>query len=437
MGLRVRVILLVVVTVLVTEFSWGLSRVQSESEQLHDSAVRHGQEVLRALAASCSVPLATRRIEELDAILARFADEPNWQRFGLVEVAIVDADGVVVAHTDPRQFGTARTDPFTIAALGASRATARRSADDAALQLSVPITSGLRWGTATATVSLSEVQARIARSRDETLLMSFALSAFLALVLYIGLARAALRPLEQLTMVVRNIRDGTLQARFPRGRSDEVGILGEVFNEMADQIQTYTVQLEEKVAARTAELEAANEELGRLARTDGLTGLANHRAFHEHLARELDRARRYGQPLSLLMIDVDHFKVYNDTHGHPAGDRVLRRIAELFRRRLRSVDIAARYGGEEFGLILPATPLEAATRVAEQLVAAVRETAFEGGQEQPRGRVTISAGVARWDGKEAPAGLLERADAAMYEAKQTGRDQARIATASPLEGTTS
>ncbi len=234
---------------------------------------------------------------------------------------------------------------------------------------------------------------------------------------------------------MRNIRDGTLQARSPKGRSDEVGILGEVFNEMADQLQAYTVQLEEKVAARTEELEAANEELALLARTDGLTGLANHRAFHEHLGRELDRARRYGQPLSLVMVDVDHFKLYNDTHGHPAGDRVLEGIAELFRRRLRSVDIAARYGGEEFGLILPATPLEAATRVAEQLVAAVREAALVGEESQPNGKVTISAGVARWDGNEAATELLQRADAAMYRAKQFGRDRAHVAPSPPLRET--
>ena len=116
---------------------------------------------------------------------------------------------------------------FTAAALASDHATAQASEEENLLLLSVPVTSGLRWGTATAKVSLDEVHSRIARSRMEILGVSLGMSAFLALVLYIGLAIQALRPLEQLTTVVRNIRDGTLQARFPKGRSDEVGILGE------------------------------------------------------------------------------------------------------------------------------------------------------------------------------------------------------------------
>jgi diguanylate cyclase (GGDEF)-like protein len=169
-------------------------------------------------------------------------------------------------------------------------------------------------------------------------------------------------------------------------------------------------------AAVAIERTTTLNELEKLTRVDALTGIGNRRAFDEQLGRELKRAEREGTPVALAMFDLDHFKVYNDTHGHPEGDRLLREIAAAWQECLRATDSLARYGGEEFALIAPGcVPGEAVTLV-DRLRAAVTENQ------------TCSAGVALWDGKETPAELLARADAALYAAKLAGRDRTHLAT---------
>lgn len=154
---------------------------------------------------------------------------------------------------------------------------------------------------------------------------------------------------------------------------------------------------------------------------DGLTGLFNRRYFEETLAQELHRAERYRMPLSLVMIDIDHFKDYNDTYGHPQGDQAIRAVAEILIQTTRRVDIAARYGGEELVLVLPLTPKDPARLVAEKLRLATEGTGF------PSGRLTISLGVATYpeDGGSA-AELIKAADDALYAAKQAGRNRVEV-----------
>lgn len=174
-----------------------------------------------------------------------------------------------------------------------------------------------------------------------------------------------------------------------------------------------------------ASLARQRTELESLARTDMLTGLANRREFMARLVQESQRQRRGDQPLSLVMLDVDHFKQINDTHGHPAGDRVLASLGALVRANVRQeVDLAARLGGEEFALLLPETDAEGAQRVARKIVEALRALPIEhAGHLLP---VTISAGVAQvhqGEGEQA----LRRADDCLYQAKRQGRD--RVVTA--------
>ena len=160
----------------------------------------------------------------------------------------------------------------------------------------------------------------------------------------------------------------------------------------------------------------------RLATTDGLTGLVNHRTFQERLERRLAEARRYGKKLSLLLTDVDHFKAVNDTYGHPAGDQVLKGVARILQTEARVTDVAARYGGEEFALVMPETDLEGALRTAERIREAVSEATFATGNGDLR--VTISIGVAAFPGDgEAKAALVEVADGGLYHAKRHGRNQ--------------
>ena len=166
-------------------------------------------------------------------------------------------------------------------------------------------------------------------------------------------------------------------------------------------------------------------ELRQLAVSDALTGLFNRRHLDTCLVRELDRSKRYGHELSILMFDVDHFKQFNDDHGHEHGDRVLQFIADTVRRSVRKIDIPCRYGGEEFLIILPETSFECAMAVAERVRAAV-----EAGSVDEKG-VTISIGVATcpWIMANSPQQFIEAADKALYEAKQAGRNCLRPAKA--------
>lgn len=190
-------------------------------------------------------------------------------------------------------------------------------------------------------------------------------------------------------------------------------------------------ELEARITERTQELAEANTRLAQLAVTDGLTGLYNHRHLHERLALEIERSARNGLPLSLLMIDLDHFKAYNDRHGHPTGDELLRQLARIMGDGRRANDFVARYGGEEFAIVLVDTPKFTAAQVAERLRARVAEYHFEHREQQPGGHVSISIGVSSFpdDAVEAEA-LVRTADDALYRAKNEGRD--RVILASPV-----
>ena len=161
-------------------------------------------------------------------------------------------------------------------------------------------------------------------------------------------------------------------------------------------------------------------------RLDDLTGLATHGAFKERVEREFQRATRYRRPLSVLMVDVDHFKHYNDHWGHPAGDRLLRLVGRMVAGVLRRVDFGARYGGDEFAVILPETPKTAAGIVADRIRASIEKHPFPHRQSQPLGRVTISIGVATYpEDAGASDKLVEAADRFLYQAKAGGRNQVR------------
>jgi two-component system cell cycle response regulator len=168
---------------------------------------------------------------------------------------------------------------------------------------------------------------------------------------------------------------------------------------------------------------AYHEELHRRATTDSLTGLANRSAFEGWLHLEIEGARRAGRPISLLLVDADHFKRVNDVHGHPAGDRVLRALAVRLKAALRGVDLVARVGGEEFGVLLPGMALPASTELAERLCGQVRAAPIT----LPDGsvRVTVSVGVATLVEDDDALSFVSRADVRLYEAKRDGRDRVR------------
>ncbi|OAI53813.1 hypothetical protein AYO46_00215 [Betaproteobacteria bacterium SCGC AG-212-J23] len=163
-----------------------------------------------------------------------------------------------------------------------------------------------------------------------------------------------------------------------------------------------------------------NRELAALSRTDGLTRLPNHTAWLEAVEREFARAKREGSSMSVLMIDLDHFKATNDKHGHPAGDEVLRGVAEVLQEALRLHDVPGRYGGEEFGVLLPGSDLSAAEAIAERVRRKIEWASFAGDV-----KATASIGCATLDEKDLfAASLVARADRALYAAKAAGRNRA-------------
>lgn len=186
------------------------------------------------------------------------------------------------------------------------------------------------------------------------------------------------------------------------------------------------------------ELEEKNRELERLSISDGLTGLFNHRHIHGLLDEEFERANRSGDPLTVAMFDLDHFKSVNDNYGHQAGDRVLQQFADILRNTARDIDRIGRYGGEEFMVILPETELAQGAVFVERVRREVARHAFHIGREEPL-RMTVSAGVATHPSEfvGSPETLVRLADEALYAAKAGGRnrvvrfDQLELQTASP------
>jgi diguanylate cyclase (GGDEF)-like protein len=170
-----------------------------------------------------------------------------------------------------------------------------------------------------------------------------------------------------------------------------------------------------RMAQLLGQVEAQAGQLRQLSRVDELTGLPNRRAWSAELGGAIDRARRDRSLLAVAMIDLDHFKRFNDQFGHPAGDRLLKGLGAAWTDQLRAVDQLARYGGEEFILLLPGASLEEANRVVDRMRAATMA-----GQ-------TFSVGIAMWDGDEVAGDLVVRADEALYQAKADGRDRTVVA----------
>jgi diguanylate cyclase (GGDEF)-like protein len=166
----------------------------------------------------------------------------------------------------------------------------------------------------------------------------------------------------------------------------------------------------------------------RLATVDGLTNLFNHRFFRDQLRTEFQRAIRYQKKMSLIMIDIDDFKSYNDTYGHLAGDRVLSETARTIRSAVRDIDFVARYGGEEFALILPEVHATSGVIVADKIRKAVESQTLISEEGESIGQITISCGVTDNSGTATPEELIDRADKALYWVKRNGRNMVRLAS---------
>ena len=232
------------------------------------------------------------------------------------------------------------------------------------------------------------------------------------------------RPLEALSDGARGISRGELEIEIAdTGTHDEIGLLTRTFNDMARRLRHNRDELSHQhrqLREQNEELQRANEVLEQLSITDGLTKLHNHRYFQEALTREIKRVSRSGEPLAILLVDIDDFKALNDRHGHAHGDTLLVRIARVLNESVRESDILARYGGEEFVVLATGTDLEGAMFVAEKVRTAVAETTFVAPETLEPMRVTVSIGVAEFAGDRKR--FFDAADRALYRAKGAGKN---------------
>jgi len=225
------------------------------------------------------------------------------------------------------------------------------------------------------------------------------------------LAQSILRPLSQLRDGAEHFGKGDFKYRLEIESHDEIGRVAYAFNRMA------------------VRLDRSLRSLRRLSTRDYLTNLLNAREFYRVLDAELERAQRYEECFSLLLVDADHFKEINDTYGHQSGDRVLRELAKHLQTQVRNVDVPARVGGEEFAVVLPNTIGEAALKIAERVRQAVAEGEIKLNDNlQTTVKITVSIGLASYPRSAQDAkGLFHQADMALYNAKQGGRNRVSIA----------
>lgn len=246
------------------------------------------------------------------------------------------------------------------------------------------------------------------------------------LMLSIGLlaylfGHALVRPVRRLSQEAARVAGGNLDVDIPVTGLSEVSYLTQVFNHMVSSLR----RGREKLSDANKALLETNKELHQLSITDGLTGLLNRKHILELLDQEISRSRRYGHPVSVLMLDIDHFKNVNDTYGHQTGDTVMRRLADLFCETVRENDLVGRYGGEEFLILLPDSDAQSGVQTAQRIRKRVQDLAVDASGENVS--VTVSIGISSYPryGQDADA-VICAADAALYQAKSNGRNQVVI-----------
>ncbi|MGB7212339.1 MAG: diguanylate cyclase [Gemmatimonadales bacterium] len=323
-------------------------------------------------------------------------------------VIVVRPDGQVVVAV-----GTNAT-TFPVTTLGAllqadtGRSVAYRSSDGVnVLGMQAPVPSA-DW------VTVAEIPATTAfdgirRLRNTTVILVLLLLLVVGSLAY-GLGLLVVLPLERLSHAADQVARGDLEVEVPVSGGGEVSQLTAVFNDMVRRLRDGRAELE------------------RLSVTDELTGLANRRHLDTELEQEVQRHERHQRTCAVLMLDVDRFKSLNDTHGHPAGDAVLRQLARVLEQNTRNGDTVARFGGEEFVVILPESTVAGAVQKAERIRAATEEHQFVIEASGAEARVTVSIGLALFPQHgRTPDALIVAADEALYRSKQEGRN--RVTTA--------
>jgi diguanylate cyclase (GGDEF)-like protein len=394
-----------------TVFFYGFAVYQTNRE-IKLSAVSKGQAIGEALKDEVIYALQSDRAPHLNFTFRRITSS----RHNIAYLFLTGPGGEVLAHSEPEWVGRKFLDPVSrraMAAVGSRVQFESRDLEGSGqfselCDVSVPILiKGQRQGTLRVGISLTQsLLANAPRIRSNMALFALPFACFSILV-GMKLSDSFTRPLRRLAQAASEVSRGNYDVQLPLTHQDELGEVSQAFNTMAEHLKENFAKVSD------------------MANRDGLTGLYNARFFHEAFSRELERTKRTGRPLSLLLFDVDFFKRINDGYGHPMGDQILQHISKIAQSVLRGYDMLARYGGEEFIAMLTDTSGPQGLLLAERLRKTVEQRPFVT-EDGTVIKATISVGVAGaqapYDKKEA----ISRADQALYKSKHTGRNKVAL-----------
>lgn len=409
-GLSIKLMCYVMAGVLITSAAIGVVRVQNERGPLSELIATAGQSVANATASGAASLVAGYDYGNLEILAANVARQPN-----VIRVVIHNREGRVMAQATGAEAGTYKRFQSPV------------------------VFDGQSIGGATVDVSTDVLEHALNALYWRVLVEQVIFGAILGLIVYFFTASGIVSPIRKLTMAMEEAveKGDSFVARDLEVRSgDEIGRLVSVFNTLNKSLASFHNRLQSRIdlanqelrdkniqlGGRTLELENALDLLGSMAMTDWLTELPNRRKFDEALSRMFHQSERFAEEITLVLFDLDNFKLINDGHGHGAGDQVLRDIGTLLRLHVRKSDLPARLGGDEFGIVLYHTNAAQAAMFVEKFMDDVREHLFD--HDGSRLNIGLSVGIAQYDlAMNAPQALYYAADKALYQAKKRGRDR--------------
>jgi diguanylate cyclase (GGDEF)-like protein len=419
-GLRVKLVLLVVAGIVTAFTVIGAFRVYAEKQAIVDEIRRSGHERVSMMAEAVANLIVGYDYSNMESLAERVVQQQDVQH-----VIIRNKDGKVMVSRNKPILPDQATLPFEAPVLFNSDTVGKVELE----------------------LSLARMEAEIAKTYRDVIVEQVFFGLFLGLIIYFGASRVIVGPISRISQHMKSIldtREVATAKTLDITSKDEIGDLAHIFNNLNQKVLGAQQRLREKIdlagtalmktneqlqqrtqelESRTQDLEKALSLLERLAVTDSLTDLRNRRYFDDNLAAAFARSQRFGEPICLILVDVDHFKEINDTHGHAAGDTVLQTLARAFKGRTRETDIIARLGGDEFAFLLYRTALVDAETFAQSLLDLADQQQFKFHEHVIN--IGLSIGVASNQGEiHSIEALYGAADEALYEAKRRGRSRA-------------
>ena len=430
LGLQAKASITLAVIVAVTAIAIGGTAIRHARTQMLDAAANQALGSARLIAASSADKYAAHNTAELVGLCQHLIADDN-----LLYVAFLDATGrIVAAAQKPHTLANLLDDSGQHLKVAIPQGMQLRQLpnDRLGLEASVPINLPAADAPSIATLlmatDLQPLRARLGSMATRIIELTTAI----AVVVIAGgffVMRRLVKPINSLAGATLDLAYKHEYHQLPASGSDEIGRLTQAFNHMAERLLRtqkdlleLNGELERRVALRTVELETRNKQLKRIASKDPLTGLYNRRSFTELLGRQMSEAFRYSQEIACMMIDLDNFKKVNDLCGHPAGDIVLKQVADIICREVRQSDITARYGGDEFVVLLPQVNATQAFHLAKRIREAARVAFADLAKTVPG--IALSIGIADLHTSGAKTGdiLVRAADKALYHVKAMGKD---------------